>query len=70
MNTYIVTQMVVESQEIINNIHHTSMDCIVRKVEASSREEAIGKFVIATEYIKVIKKLDLRCYDLTELITA
>jgi hypothetical protein len=43
------------------------MESIVRQIKAESKEIAIGKFVIATQEIKAIKKLEIECYDLSEL---
>lgn len=59
--------MIVESDDAIGNNHNITMGNIVRKVKAKTKETAIGKFVIATKDIKVKQKLNIECYDLTEL---
>jgi len=43
------------------------MSNVVRKIEAETKEIAIGKFVLATQDIKANNKLNIECYDLTEL---
>ena len=67
MNTYIVIQMQVDSKSINGNDQNISMSNVVRKVEAETKELAIGKFVVATQDIKANQKLNIECYDLTEL---
>jgi len=67
MNTYIVIQMQVVSKIATNNIEDISMSNVVRKIEAETKEIAIGKFVLATQDIKANNKLNIECYDLTEL---
>jgi len=67
MNTYIVIQMQVVSKITTNNIEDISMSNVVRKIEAETKEIAIGKFVLATQDIKANNKLNIECYDLTEL---
>lgn len=59
--------MVIEKEEIIGNSYNANMQNIVRQVKAENKEIAIGKFVIATKGIKAIKKLNIECYDLSEL---
>ncbi len=61
--------MTIAKEEIVGNNKNTIMENIVRQIKAKSRENAIGKFVIATEDIKAIKKLDIECYDLSELMS-
>jgi hypothetical protein len=67
MNTYIVIQMQVVSKITTNNIEDIAMSNVVRKIEAETKEIAIGKFVLATQDIKANNKLNIECYDLTEL---
>jgi hypothetical protein len=69
MNTYIIIQMQVDSKSTIGNDQTISMLNVVRKVEAETKELAIGKFVLATQGIKATQKLDIECYDITELIS-
>ena len=67
MNTYIVIQMQIDSKSINGNHQTTSMSNVVRKVEADTRELAIGKFVIATQDIEANQKLNIECYNIVEL---
>jgi hypothetical protein len=69
VNTYIVIQMIVSSESRNKNGITHLMNTIVRKVEADTKELAIGKFVVATKDIAAINKLDIDCYDLNELIS-
>lgn len=64
---FIVIQMTIEKEEIVGSSKNTIMQNIVRQIKAESKEIAIGKFVIATQDIKAIKKLEIECYDLSEL---
>ena len=59
--------MQVVSKIATNNIEDISMSNVVRKIEAETKEIAIGKFVLATQDIKANNKLNIECYDLTEL---
>lgn len=43
------------------------MSNIIRKINAETKEIAIGKFVIETQNIKAYNKLDLECYDIEEI---
>jgi hypothetical protein len=63
MKTFIIFQMLVDN---IRN-HNAEMSIIIRKVDANSREEAIGKFVIETESIQAFKKLNIQCIELSDL---
>ena len=67
MKHFIVIQMMIEKEEIVGSSKNTIMQNIVRQIKAESKEIAIGKFVIATQEIKAIKKLEIECYDLSEL---
>lgn len=67
MNTYIVIQMQIDSKSINGNDQNISMSNVVRKVEAETKELAIGEFVVATRDIKANQKLNIECYDVTEL---
>ena len=42
---------------------------IVRIVEAETEEEAIGKFIVQTRYVKAKEKLNVNCYKLEHLKT-
>ena len=59
--------MQIDSEIIECNNKNISMSNVVRRIEAESKEIAIGKFVIATQDIKAIKKMNIECYDLSEL---
>jgi len=61
--------MQIDSKSTIGNDQTISMLNVVRKVEAETKELAIGKFVLATQGIKATQKLDIECYDITELIS-
>lgn len=69
MKTYIVNQIIVEKTEYnqYNRRNDISVDCIIRRVDATSKEEAIGKFVLSTEGIKAEKKLLINCVELEDL---
>mgnify|MGYP000884337719 CR=1 FL=1 len=67
MKVYIVIQMQVDSDSTAGPSRNVSLSNVVRRVEAESKESAIGKFVIAAQDIKAVKKLHIECYDLTEL---
>lgn len=67
MKHFIIVQMTIVKEEIVGNNKNTIMENIVRQIKAESKEIAIGKFVIATQEIKAIKKLEIECYDLSEL---
>lgn len=62
MNTYIVTQIVVEKVE-----PKIGLVLILRIVHASSEAEAIGKFILDTSSIEGFKKLQILCYPLQEI---
>ena len=67
MKHFIVIQMIIEKEEIVGSSKNTIMQNIVRQIKAESKEIAIGKFVVATQDIKAIKKLEIEYYDLSEL---
>lgn len=67
MKHFIILQMTIVKEEFVGNNKNTIMKNIVRQIKAESKEIAIGKFVIATQDIKAIKKLEIECYDLSEL---
>lgn len=60
--------MQIDEDVIENNNRNISMSNVVRQIEAESKEIAIGKFVIATQDIKAQKKMNIECYDLSELL--
>ena len=68
MKKFIVIQMQIDNEVIEGNNKNISMSNVVRQIEAESKEIAIGKFVIATQDIKAQKKMNIECYDLSELL--
>ena len=68
MKKFIVIQMQIDNEIIEGNDKNISMSNVVRQIEAESKEIAIGKFVIATQDIKAQKKMNIECYDLSELL--
>ena len=68
MKKFIVIQMQIDNEIIEGNKKNISMSNVVRQIEAESKEIAIGKFVIATQDIKAQKKMNIECYDLSELL--
>ena len=54
-----------DNQNGINR--NVTMSNIVRQINAESDDVAIGKFVISTVDIKALKKLDIECYELSDL---
>ena len=67
MAKFIVIQMCIEKEEKTFRSNNVNMINIVRQVDAENKEAAIGKFILATERIVVKQKLNIECYDLTEL---
>ncbi len=67
--TYLIFQMVIDKKEIVGSNQNISMYPIIRKVEADSKEMAIGKFIVGTHDIKAMQKLDVECYELSQLKT-
>jgi len=69
MKKFIVIQMQIDSEIIDGNNKNISMSNVVRHIEAESKDVAIGKFVVATQSLRAIKKMDIECYDLSKLKT-
>jgi len=67
MKTFIVYQMQIDSEERIGLNNNVLMSTVVRRVDANSEEEAIGKFVLGTNHIKAQRKLNIECAALSEL---
>lgn len=67
MKKFIVIQMKVDSRKLEEGRETTLMSNIVRRVKAESKEEAIGKFIIDTLDSKADQKLDVECYELTDI---
>ena len=70
MKKFIVLQMQIDGETVVGNNKNISMSNVVRYIEAESNETGIGKFVLATQQIKAMKKMDIECYELSELKTA
>lgn len=67
MKDYVVYQPVVTDQDISGSVANIKIDALIRVVEASSQEEAIGKYILATRDMVLNKKLDVKCYEVSEL---
>lgn len=65
---YLVFQIVVTSHEIKGDNHDVKVNNILRTVLANNKEEAIGKFVLATKEVPCQKKLEIECYKLNDMI--
>lgn len=61
MKEFIINQIVVDNTSAKGNTHNILVSVIVRRVKAETKEEAIGKFVLATADIKVQQKLNIEC---------
>ena len=70
MKKFIIVQMKIDSEVDKDNVREVRMSNIVRQVDAESRELAIGKFVVSTQNIKALKKMDIECYELSQLLKA
>lgn len=69
MEVFIVIQIIVESEVFMDKNNHINLNSIVRRVEAKTKAEAIGEFVIETASIPAKQKLNIECYSLAELIS-
>jgi hypothetical protein len=69
MKEFIVYQMQIDSEEINGVNRTTKMSTLVRRVKAKTQEEAIGKFVLESNTIPAIKKLNVECIPLDLLKT-
>jgi len=67
MKQFVVIQMKIDTEDVSDKDVTVKMSNLVRYAEAESQEEAIGKFVLATQGIKAKKKLDIECYELSNL---
>lgn len=71
METYLVVQQIVESEETTfkdgKHVNNININNIIRVVEGSSEEEAIGKFVLDTSNIIAHKKLNIQCIKLKDI---
>jgi hypothetical protein len=69
LTRFIVAQMIINNEEHKLNRSDIGMSVIIRNVGAETKEEAIGKFILQTNDIKCIKKLDVEVYELDNLKT-
>lgn len=69
MKTYILIQIQIERNAIVDKEQQVTISNIIRKVQANSKEEAIGKFVLSTANIRAHQKLEIDCFDIDELDT-
>lgn len=60
---FLVTQMVIQEQ----TNYDTTMSNIIRVVLAKNKESAIGKYILATQSIVVVKKFDLQVHELSDI---
>ncbi len=68
MNEYIVSQMQQDAQQWEGSQANIMMSVIIRKVNATNEQEAIGKFVLGTKGIIASKKLNIECVELNRMI--
>jgi hypothetical protein len=64
---FIIVQTTAEEDNTIYRMKKVIISNIIRKVYASSEEEAIGKFVKETQSIPAGRKLDIECIELDYL---
>lgn len=69
MKEFIIYQMQIDSKEIVGINHNTKMSTVVRRVKAKTQEEAIGKFVLESNSIPALQKLNVECIPLELLKT-
>lgn len=67
MKDFIVYQQIMVKQELVNNNNMVYWDTVVRRVKANTQEEAIGKFVVSTNDVVSIQKLNIVCIELSTL---
>lgn len=61
MKTYLVSQICVDEITKCGNDETYMMGAIIRRVKANNKEEAIGKFVVATRDVKAQRRLEIHC---------
>ena len=66
---YLCYQLIVSKEETIGTQNNIALDVIIRKVIARNKEEAIGKFVKVSNKVKAVKKLNIECFMLSNLLT-
>lgn len=68
-NVYLVIQMCIEGKKEVGNDTTINMFNIVRRIRAKTDAEAIGKFVLSTNNISAVQKLNIECFNLDDLIS-
>ena len=58
---YICVQVMVEKKETVAGNTNIEIGYIVRRVRAKSRDEAIGRFLTRTAYVKALQKFKISC---------
>ncbi len=66
---FLVTQIVMSKQEVTVGVTNQYWDSIIRKVKANNIEEAIGKFMIDTQKIFAIQRLNPVAYELSQILS-
>ena len=64
MKKWLCYQSAVTKEEL-NNI---GVGTIIRLVEAKTKEEAMGKFLLNTKDVKAVKKLDVECFEINKIL--
>ena len=66
---FLVVQIVMSKQEINVGTTNQYWDNIIRKVKANNIEEAIGKFMINTQNIFAVQRLNPVAYELSQVLS-
>jgi hypothetical protein len=69
---WLVNEMVVEKEDFdpVSMSKNIGMLVCIRKVEAATKEEAIGKFILDTASIKFVRRVDpIDCFEFDKLRT-
>lgn len=69
MKKYIAYQLITTTEELAGHTNNIIIDCIIRNVNAESKEEAIGKFSEGTKDVKAVRKLKIECFEFDKLAT-
>jgi hypothetical protein len=70
MKSYIVYQQIVTAEQVIGGaVYDKTVDIIIRKVNASSKEFAIEKFEKNTQKIKAIRRSKIGCVEYEKVET-
>lgn len=66
---FLVVQIIMSKQEINVGTTHQYWDNIIRKVKANNIEEAVGKFMINTQNVYAIQRLNPVAYELSQVLS-